>query len=87
MEQSLLKSDVFFFVTTIVVVVIGVVWLIAGVYIIRILHIFRKISQMIHDESTEVRKDLDDIRQTVRTKGAGFSVLKKIFTTINKRRK
>lgn len=66
--ESILKSDIFFFISSISVVVITLVLLVTGFYFIKILRNFYKISTILknyaEDTNTELREMGDHIRQS-----------------------
>lgn len=47
--ESILKSDIFFFITSIFVTIIGVVTIIAGIYFIKLIRNFYKISKIMRN--------------------------------------
>jgi membrane protein DedA with SNARE-associated domain len=68
--DTLIHADIFFFVTTIAVVVIGAALTIFIVYLIGILRRAKKISEEVHAEALLLRRDLADLRAEVRKRGA-----------------
>ncbi len=64
--ETILKADIFFFVTTIVVLVLAVVSVVALIYLIRILKNVFYISKVVKRESDETAKDLSDLRRSLR---------------------
>ncbi|MEK7519952.1 MAG: hypothetical protein AAB581_01775 [Patescibacteria group bacterium] len=67
--DALAKADIFFFITAIAVVVISVVFVVALVYVIRILHRVDKISERFKQESGAVLDDVAAFRAHVKAKG------------------
>lgn len=67
--EEILKSDIFFFITSVVVIVISVVLLIALYYLIKILRDVKEISKTVKDESGLIAKDIDDARAGIKKKG------------------
>lgn len=67
--DTLIHADVFFFVTTIAVVVVGAVAAIALVYLVKILSDIKKITAQVHEEAILFREDLHDLRTNVRHDG------------------
>jgi len=64
--ESILKSDIFFFITSISVVIITIVLLVAGVYFIKILINFHKISVIVKNFAENTETELKDIGHHVR---------------------
>lgn len=73
MDTSLLKSDIFFFVTTIAVVVLTLILSIIMIYLISILRYLKSISQIAKDQAEVISDDIDDLRGTIKTKGASLA--------------
>lgn len=79
--ESVAQMNIFFFITTLVVVVVGVLATILLVYAIRFIRDARLIMEIIRDEATEVIDDIDSFRRDVRHKASRFSNLLGVFTT------
>ena len=73
--------NIFFFVTTLVVVVVGVLLTIFLVYAIRFVRDVKIIMDIIRDEAGEVIDDIDDFRRDVRHKAKRLSGLLGAVTT------
>ena len=67
--QTLIHADIFFFITSIFVVILIIAFVIALFFIIPILKDMRAISRMAKDESEKIVKDIEDVRHTVRSEG------------------
>ena len=67
--NDFLKMDVFFFVTTVVVIALGLVLLLIGIRVMRILGHAERIMEMAEQETDLIREDLADFRKQVRRKG------------------
>jgi hypothetical protein len=67
--SDFLKMDVFFVVSTVAVVIVGVLFCIALFYVIRILRTADRISEEFADEAHLVRADIRDMRASVRAEG------------------
>lgn len=67
--STLIHADVFFFVTTIAVVVVAVVLTIALVYFIRVLRTVRDVSEAIKEETNLIREDIRVAREDVKREG------------------
>lgn len=81
------KMDMFFFVTTIAVVLITIVLVISAVYIIRILNDIKYISQKAKTETDHLAADIQQLRENVKEEGAKLKTFSKFFTAFYKRYK
>jgi 5-bromo-4-chloroindolyl phosphate hydrolysis protein len=72
--ESILKADIFFVVTTIVVLVLGILLSVLLVYAIRTAHIVKKTVQSSSEYIEEVKNDF-------KKQGALYSLLKKVFSS------
>jgi hypothetical protein len=79
--ESVAQMNIFFFVTTLVVVVVGVLLTIFLVYAIRFVRDVKIIMDIIRDEAGEVIDDIDDFRRDVRHKAKRLSGLLGAVTT------
>lgn len=64
--ESILKSDIFFFITSISVVVISLFLLVALFYFIKILRNFHKISKVLRELSESADMELRDMGHHIR---------------------
>jgi len=85
--ETLIHADVFFFVTTIFIVVITAVILVASVYIIGILRDLREISAKAKIEGEEILVDVKNLRENVKREGANLKHISHFFSTLFKKRK
>ena len=70
--DEFLKMDVFFFVTTVVVLALGIILLFIGLKIWRILGHVERIMEMAHEETELIKEDIDDFRADIRRRGFGM---------------
>jgi len=80
--QSFIHADVFFFVSTIVFALIGIVVIVAVIYTVSILRDVKYISKRIKEESDEVIEDLHELRLQIRDqtfKLAALNFIRKFF--------
>lgn len=73
--NSLIHADVFFFVTTIVVALIGIVGVIASIYIVGILRNVKTISDRIKKEGLEIVDEISEWRSHISKSGFGLGTL------------
>ena len=64
--ESILKSDIFFFITSISVVFLTLVLLVALFYFIKILINFHKISLILKDYAEDTENELKDMGEHIR---------------------
>lgn len=69
MNESFIHADIFFFISTIALVVITVLLSIAAVYLIRILRDASEVSEKIKEEGGEIAADLKRLRANLRDEG------------------
>jgi hypothetical protein len=81
------KMDVFFFVTTVAVIVLTLVSTIAIVYSIKILKDVKHITAKAKDESEALAADLQDLRTNVRQGGWKLKHMIGFLSSIYKRNK
>ena len=66
--EAVLKSEVFFFITSTAVVVLSVVLLVALYYLIKILRDVKDISHTVKRESELISSDVDAVRRSIKKK-------------------
>lgn len=77
--QTLIHADIFFFITSVAVVIVTILAIIAAVYVIYILRTIKQISQIIRDQGDRVSEDIDELRDIVRHEGASARSLWQFF--------
>jgi uncharacterized protein YoxC len=86
--NELIHADIFFFVTTIAVIVISVLFAIILAYVAAILKDLKGISRKVKDETEAIAQDMDDLRDEIRKEGVKLKPLvkfgKKIFSRDSK---
>jgi hypothetical protein len=83
--DSLIHADVFFFVTTIVVVFVGIALTAVLIYLAKILSDVKKITAHVHDETVLFREDIAGLRSDVKREGFKIGRFASFFTDIVKR--
>ncbi len=71
--DSFIHADVFFFVTSIAVIMVTAFSVAALIYLVRILRDFNKISSKVKDETELIADDINELRR--KTKEGGFRVV------------
>lgn len=64
--DSLLKSDLFFFVTTCVVILIGILISVVLIYLVRILSDVKKLSKKVRQEGENIVEDIEGLRENIK---------------------
>lgn len=64
--DSLIKSDIFFIITTFVVLVVGSLIALVLVYLLRILSDVKKLSQKVREEGERVVEDIEGLRENIK---------------------
>ncbi len=85
--EDFLKMDIFFAVTTAVVLVGGMVAIIALVYVVSILQSVNHLMKNVSEESDRVREDLVVLRGKIRDEGMKWKHFLDFFLGIAKRKK
>ena len=81
--NDFMKQDIFFFVTTIAVVILTILLAILIIYIIKISRDVKHISEKARTEADLISRDLSDLRHNM---AAGFKI-KHLFSFFNNLRK
>jgi len=82
--DDILKADIFFFITTIAVIVLSVFLGIAFFYAIRILRDIKHISSMAKKESDVISEELSELRENIKGGGAKLKYFLSFFDKIYK---
>lgn len=81
MESAVAQMNVFFMVTTAVVVVVGILAVVMMVYIIKFVRDARIIIRAIRDEAAEIVDDVEDFRHNIKDKAGKVSGILGAITT------
>ena len=81
------RQDIFFFVTTVAVIVLTAVLTVATVYIIKILNDVKHISRKAKIETDHLAADIEDLRSNVRREGFKVKHAFGFFNNFMKRHK
>ena len=87
MNESLLKSDVFFFVATLGFIVLTVLLAVGLMYILSILKTIRQISKTAKEGTDTIVEGIHEAKDSIKKGGFGTSFLGHIFKEIYKRHK
>lgn len=64
--DTILKADIFFIVTTVVVSIVGLLIALVLIYLIRILSDVKKLSRKVRQEGEALVEDIDDLRENIK---------------------
>lgn len=78
-ETTLIHADIFFFITTITVGVIGILLAIAIIYLIKVIRDIDKLQKRVSVQTGELIEDIKVVRNEVASEGA---VVKHVFSLI-----
>lgn len=83
-----MKSDIFFFITTVCVVVLSLGGLFLLLYVLRIAHDVQKIVGRVRTEGEEIMSDLKEARLLVKERGVSLiNIIASFFGMKQKRKK
>jgi len=81
-----MKSEVFFFITSIAVVIVTILLGILAMYIIRILRNVDDISKKAKDEAGLIKEDIAELRDNIKTEGAKVKHFVNFFNNLKGRK-
>ena len=67
--DTLIKADIFFFITAVAVVALTIVLTVALIYVVRILRRVLFVTRRVQEESEKVMADIETLRQEVKKSG------------------
>jgi hypothetical protein len=89
--DTLIHADIFFFVTTIVVVIVGIALTVTLIYLAKVLSDVREITKQAKEEILLFREDIKDLRGDIKHEGFRaerfFMFVKNLFKKANVRSK
>jgi len=84
--EPILKSEIFFFITSIATVILTILIGIAAAYLIRILRNVDDISKKAKDEAELIKEDVADLRQNIRDEGIKVKSFVNFFNKLKGRK-
>ncbi len=82
MSSSLIHADIFFFITSVVVIVFGILICIALIYIVRILKNAASLSDTVKKEGDAFAEDFSELREVYMTEGKKLAYFLQFLTKI-----
>lgn len=77
--ESIIKADIFFFITGMAVAIFTIGMIIVMVYVIRILNDMKRVSKTMLEESGRFASDIDSLREAVKSEGAKARTVANFF--------
>ena len=77
--DSIVKSEIFFFISSIAVIVLSVGAAAVLVYAIRVLRDVDHVAKLVRDESDLIAKDVSQLRESAEKEGVKISRLARLF--------
>lgn len=85
--ETFIHADIFFFITSIAVILLTAALVALLIYLIRILRDLKKISAKVKDETELVAGDIDDLRRKTKEEGYRLKNFISFFSGLGKSRK
>lgn len=86
--ESIIHADIFFFVTTAVVLVLGVLFIIALAYAIKVFRDISDLTSVLKEEGSAIASDVRELRGSLKREGVRFgSLLLGLFAKKMRRKK
>ena len=85
--NSFIQADIFFFITSIAVVLISILLIVIFYYAIKILRDIKHISYLAREESDIISEELSNLRVNIKREGAKIKHLANFFTKVHKKSK
>jgi 5-bromo-4-chloroindolyl phosphate hydrolysis protein len=85
--DTLIHADIFFFITTIAVIIISIILGVVLYYLIKILKNVRDITESVKEETNLIRKDIQDARENIKIEGFKLKHLISFFSNFLKDKK
>lgn len=84
--ENIIQADIFFFITSIAVIVFTICLAIVMFYVVRILKDMKHISKTMSQESDKLLNDIDSLRETVKAEGIKVMTIADFFLNLFLRR-
>ena len=84
--DTLIHADIFFFVTTIAVMVVAAAFTVVLIYLVKVLRDVKSITEQVREEAVLFREDVKDLRGEIRKDGFRIERLFAILRAMTKRK-
>ncbi|MEX0652309.1 MAG: hypothetical protein WD509_03215 [Candidatus Paceibacterota bacterium] len=85
--ETLIQADIFFFITSIAVVVITVALCIVAYFAFRAFRVLKEIGEIVRDEAKLIKEDIDGARNTIRTNTKVINTIIKSVAGVGSKKK
>jgi hypothetical protein len=79
--NSILQTNIFFFITGLAIVAVSAVFVVALVYVIRILRDVRHIARVLRAETDRIEEDISKFRASIREEGMRWKQIFRFVTS------
>lgn len=80
--ENIIQADIFFFISSVAVIVFTICSIIVMIYVTRILRDMKRISKMMSQESDKIISDIDSLRETIEEEGAKVKTIVSFFLNL-----
>ena|SRR3989344_196594 len=80
--ETLVKADVFFFITTVVILILGVTLFVAAIYLIKVLRKVKSITDRMEEEADEIIDDAHEFRENIKKEEVRMSFVSKLMGAV-----
>lgn len=87
MSSSLLHADIFFFVTTVITIVVGIFLTAVIISILSILRTVKRISRQAEKGVDAIAESLEETKDSIRDDGLAATAARAFFSALHKRSK
>jgi len=84
--ENFIKADIFFFITSIAVVISTIGVIVVAVYVVRILRDMKHISKKVSEEGDKIIEDVEYLRETAKAEGMKIKNITDFFINLFARR-
>lgn len=84
--EDIIKADIFFFISSVAIIVFTICAIIIMFYVLRILKDMKNISRNMSQESDKFMNDIDSLRETVKAEGVKVMTVADFFLNLFIRR-
>ncbi|MEK9182104.1 MAG: hypothetical protein AAB781_00770 [Patescibacteria group bacterium] len=80
--ENIIQADIFFFITSVAVIVFTICSIIVMIYVTRILRDMKHISKMMSQESDKLLGDIGSLREVIEEEGAKVKTIASFFLNL-----
>lgn len=84
--ETIIQADIFFFISSVAVIVFSICSIIVMIYVTRILRDMKHISKMMSKESDKLLGDIGSLREAIEAEGAKAKTIASFFLNLFTRR-